>query len=64
VLSPRQTDLFERLTVALERDAAAPSSLSTPMGGEQVVQNFYGSALPNAEEKAAMKRELALALSG
>lgn len=62
VLSPTQTGLFERLIQVLERGASAGVSA----GGRpvQVEQNFYGSMLPNPEQQAGMRRDLAMALSG
>jgi hypothetical protein len=60
VLSPGQTENFERLVAWLT--ARPPGS---GFGREiQVEQNFYGSMLPNPEQQAQMKRDLALALSG
>jgi hypothetical protein len=62
VLSPRQTEAFERLVAALDRPPA-DSDLSTGRG-VTVEQHFHGTQWPNAEQQAAMRRELALTLSG
>lgn len=62
VLSPKQTDLFDRLIHVLERGSGGGyASGGRPV---QVEQNFYGSMMPNPEQQAGMRRDLALALSG
>jgi phage-related protein len=59
VLSPRQTEAFERLVAVLDRQPAIDGGSAA---GKQVVINFHGTTYPNAEQMAAIKREMALAL--
>jgi phage-related protein len=59
VLSPRQTEAFERLVAVLDRQSVVDGD---SVSGKQVVINFHGTTYPNAEQMAAIKREMALAL--
>jgi hypothetical protein len=58
VLTPDQSQWLQQMAQAGTQQGGAGSREVT------VVQNFNGVAFPNAEQKAAMHRELALALSG
>jgi hypothetical protein len=59
VLSPRQTQAFERLVAVLDRQSATDGSSAA---GKQVVIHFHGTQHPTPEQMAAIKREMALAL--
>lgn len=59
VLTPAESAAFVAL---VKRWTAQPGSGGP--GGATVVQNFVGGGFPNAEQQAAMKREMALALAG
>lgn len=61
VLTPEESQAF----VTIARHLASQGVGGSPMkGAPSVVQNFVGTQYPNAEQKAAMLRDLALALGG
>ncbi len=59
VLTPQQSQAFLSIVERLQMGGGAG------MGGEpQVVQNYYGTQHPTAEQNAIMMRDLAMAVSG
>ncbi|NUQ95295.1 MAG: hypothetical protein HOY79_01590 [Streptomyces sp.] len=60
VLTPTESEAF----VQIVRQLTAQGAPGAALGARHATVNFYGSQLPNAEQKAGMMRELALALGG
>ncbi|MGW3195213.1 transglycosylase SLT domain-containing protein [Streptomyces sp. NPDC001118] len=60
VLTPEESQAF----VQIVRQLTAQGAPGQTLGSRQATINFYGTQLPNAEQKAGMMRELALALGG
>jgi hypothetical protein len=58
VLTPQESQAF----VAIAKQLTSQGVGS--MGSKQVNVNFYGTQYPNAEQMAAINRDLGLALSG
>lgn len=61
VLTPAESEAFVQIVRQLTAQNGGGGS---PIGSKQAVINFYGTSYPNAEQMAAIQREMGLALGG